>query len=184
MATKRKTKARKQTRARKQKKTYRATPGAQFPDRDAQVIGERLEELGPCTPQRIVQDATPMNAALHPYFDWDDSHAANEYRKRQAGNMANHIVIVVHTNDGEEETRAFHNVVIKTEDEEAGERAYVSVERVAGDSELSSQIVQKALAELIGWKKRYRQYGIIFAPVVEAIDEVGDLIKEADPTTT
>lgn len=155
---------------------YKATKGAMFNDEQAQVIGERVEELaeennGYITPELVVIDAKFKKSPLHNHFEWDDGIAAAQFRIRQARQIMSHIDIIIKTNGDEEPVKAFHNVIIINEKDNTSERVYSPLINVMSDKEQYRQIVEKAMKELDGWRKRYKQYqelGKIFA----VIDEV------------
>ena len=71
-----------------------------FPNRgiNAELIGSVLEDLGSATdgcltPQQVVDHARDNKNPLHPLFEWDDSEAAEAYRREQAGAMMRAIQI-------------------------------------------------------------------------------------------
>jgi hypothetical protein len=137
---------------------------------DAQVVGERLEHLRvanggrPVTPERVVDDARPEDSPLHEAFEWDDSAAAEEWRKEQARYIIRHVQVVL-----EEPTvqtrvvRAFVNVVDREE------QGYTSIQAAMAEPELRRQVVARAFGELQEWRKRYRDLREL-ADVFEAVD--------------
>lgn len=156
--------------------TYKAGKGAQYTDDQAQVIGQVLESLGDkFEPQAVVEAARPKRSPIHDLFDWDDSEAAELWRKSQARNIVNHLEIVVVTEDGRTTTKAFHSVTVQIE--EAPTRNYASITAIRKDSGLSQQVVNRALRELNAWKLRYSDYQRIFGPVFAAIDKANKKVK-------
>lgn len=159
---------------------YMAAKGAMFNDEQAQVIGERFEELaeennGYVTDEIVVTDAKYKKSLLNEYFEWDDGRAAGLYRRRQARDLLGHIEVVIKTNGDEESVKAFHNVVILKEKEKISERVYMPLIKVLSDAEYHQQIIEKALAELEGWRKRYAQYQELnhFIKMIEEIKYAG-----------
>lgn len=63
-----------------------------------QVVGECLatihENQGRLTAPDVVDTARSEESLLHPYFEWDDSAAANEYRLTQARHLIRSVVVV------------------------------------------------------------------------------------------
>jgi hypothetical protein len=79
------------------KTIYRFKPWARLSG-DAQRVGEAIEDIrkaaGTIGPRDIVDAACPPDSVLHPYFDWDDSMAADAYREHQARHLLRSIVVV------------------------------------------------------------------------------------------
>jgi len=131
-----------------------------FPNRgaDAQMVGSVLEDLGSATdgcltPQQVVDHARNRDSPLHSLFEWDDSVAAEAYRREQAGAMMRAIQIHYEVElERFEVVRALQNV---TRD---SVRVYVPTIRALQDDDLRRQIIDGAFRELEGWTFRYRQY--------------------------
>lgn len=102
---------------------------------DAQTIGEALSQIekeeGGVTPESVVDAARPEDAPMHPCFTWDDSVAAEEYRKSEARNLVR--VIQVEVQEREPAVTAFVNVQMVDPGANTGSTAYVSGEKVAKD---------------------------------------------------
>ena len=62
------------------------------------VVGQAFEKIttakGPVTPEAVVNAARPEEAPLHPVFEWDDSVAAENYRKGQARTLIRALVVI------------------------------------------------------------------------------------------
>lgn len=142
---------------------------------DAQMVGERLEHLraahaGKLTPEAVVDDARPEDTPLHAAFEWDDSRAAEEYRKEQARYLIRHVQVVIEEPAVQTRVvRAFVNVTVEGENER--EQAYTSIAAAMSEPELRRQVVARALREVQEWRKRYSDLREL-AEVFEAIDEV------------
>lgn len=141
---------------------------------DAQVAGERLEELrvrnnGQLTPRAVVDDARPEQAPLHPAFEWRDEVAAEKYREDQARYMLRQITVTLPEEDKERPPiRAFVNV--RVEDSQS----YTHVAHALSDAELRQQVLARAWRELQDWRQRYKELEEL-ADVFSAIDGKGDL---------
>jgi hypothetical protein len=76
---------------------YRTTAGIK-PVIPADVAGSELqriyEERRALTAEAIVEAAQPLDAPLHPVFEWDDSVAAEQYRLVQARQLVRSVVLV------------------------------------------------------------------------------------------
>lgn len=143
-------------------------------DPEAQIIGEELESFGgKFTPADIVKAARPERARLHKYFDWDDSHAAENYRLHQARQLVQRIRIVVVAGGTKMETRAFHSVLVKVKEEEKPQPRYVPLRNIRKSKSLQEQVLGQALRELEGWRNRYQQYkDVLSTTLFDEIDEV------------
>jgi hypothetical protein len=137
---------------------YQWKPGAHIsiPAHVAATELLRIESRdGVLTPQAIVEDSRPASAPLHPAFEWDDQLAAEKYRLDQARYLVRSLVVVNVVEDQRAPVRAFVNVQIGPDDEDGKESVYRSTPRVLQDDELRRQILQRALAELAAWQRRY-----------------------------
>lgn len=52
------------------------------------------KEQGELTPQAVVDESEPEAAPLHPYFEWDNDTAANEYRLSQSRKLIRAVIVV------------------------------------------------------------------------------------------
>lgn len=142
-----------------------------FPNRgvDAQVVGERIEHLrnahgGNVTPQLVVEDAADASAPTHPLFEWDDAKAANQHRMEQARSMLRNIVVTIEQRPTAP-VRAF--VCVQASGDE--EKSYTSVVAAMEDPELRQQVLARAKAEIVQWRKRY-----------DALEEFAHLFEQID----
>jgi hypothetical protein len=70
--------------------------------------------------------------------------------------LINHINIIISRDDGSQEIKAFHSVVIFKE--VVSHRAYTSAIRVAFDEDLRTQVIEAAMAQIRAWQDRFREY--------------------------
>lgn len=65
---------------------------------DAQTVGDELERIRDkhdgITPQCVVDESAPAEAALHECFTWDDAEAANEFRKVEARSIVRSVRVI------------------------------------------------------------------------------------------
>lgn len=136
---------------------------------DAQVVGNRLESLratrGQLTAEITVDDARPIDAVLHPAFEWDDTLAAEQFRLEQARGLIRSVVVLQAGPEDAPPIRAF--VVVG----EIGEQVYVSTYVAMSDPELRRQVLDRALRELHQWQAKYRELSEL-AKVFEALEQV------------
>ena len=116
---------------------------------DAQTAGEvckALEEEGRLTAADLVDESRPEDAPLHDEFEWDDSIAAEEYRKQQARVMIATIVEVITPEIVP--TRAFFNIV-------HNDSNYESIRTIISDEDKRKALLAKALSELHAFEQKY-----------------------------
>jgi hypothetical protein len=158
---------------------YQFKPGSHLAG-NAQAVGEslsRLEAAGELTPRTVLADARDEASPLHLFFEWSDAKAAEKYRLEQAGHLIRSVTVVMEPSEAQEPVtvRAFVPV---SEGQE--QRHYVGTARALGDADLRKQVLGQAYAELGAIARKYRELKEL-SQVVEAIDHVGELLKEGQP---
>lgn len=101
--------------------------------KDTKVI-ERiraLEHQGIITPDAVLEDARNEDSPLHKYFEWDDTVAANAYRKDQARELIRSVRLVLTENKFQISSIAY----VRNPDAEADEQGYTSVVELRSDKE-------------------------------------------------
>lgn len=165
---------------------YSVKTGSIIPQARAQEIGEYIEGLEKVldiTPQNLVDDARGKDSKLHEFFEWNNKKAAESHRCYQARKIVNHFEIVIVDVQTEEEstTRAWHSVVVASQDtlddpdgkDGKGEpvRAFVNTLAVFAEPDYKAQAVDNALREVNGWRRRFSIYSEL-EPIFVGIDEV------------
>lgn len=139
------------------KMTFRVTPGSRLRKADAEVLGQTFENLkstGPLTAERVLQEASRSNSALHRFFQWDDQKAAHQYRLTQARQLLRSIEVVIEDAKGKKvPMKAYYNVR-----DADGQREYASMEFVFDTPDLADQVIESATSQLEAWKTRYAKY--------------------------
>ncbi len=160
---------------RKSKKVFKAKPGARFSRNKVQAYGEEIERIKAkhgikmLKSQTIVDEARDENSPIHEYFEWDDSKASELYRRQQAVNLINRIV-VVEIKDGEEKEVPFLvNVKIVDADEE--DRGYISFDELIEDELLYDQYLNGLIQELITLKAKIKNFEELMG-IYREIDKV------------
>lgn len=131
---------------------YRFRNAGAFPGLDAQIAGERLEQIrtranGILSPLGVLDDARDETSPLHAAFEWDDHAAAEKHRERQAEQLIEAIVVT-----GEPERQATPAFVTVSE----GPR-FTSVEEAKSDAQIREHVLAQAMRELVRLRTRYRQ---------------------------
>lgn len=132
----------------------------------AQEAGEELDRIyqdrGKLDAADVVDESRPVEAVLHPCFEWDDPKAAELYRQQQARNIINCVVTVKETKGGGEvTTRAYEHV----------QGAYHPINVIFQCMDKSEELLQTAFRELQAFRKRFQTISEL-APVFDAIDKL------------
>lgn len=138
--------------------------GYRGPLGDANDIGCELEsiqeELGSISATAVLDRAKNKNSVLNPFFEWNDTKAAELYRLDQARYLIRMVAVKFDNGAGTPlVTRAF--VEIKGED-----GPYKSLSVVVQDSDLRAQLIKQAQKDIETFENKY---GVL--------SEIMDLIK-------
>lgn len=128
-----------------------AFPPASRIKADANAAGqlfERLEQQGRLTAAAVVDASRPEDAPLHNEFEWDDSVAAEEYRKEQARHIIRSIRIV--SGENQEPKRIYFNIVQTSP-------VYKSTATILRSADDTALLLEKALNDLEAWQNRYKE---------------------------
>jgi hypothetical protein len=125
------------------------------PDLDAQKIGEHIDALIDQSHEHvgadeILADARKASSPTHRAFEWDESEAAEKYRRRQARGLVNQLVVAKHGKATK--TRAF---VYVSHPEHEGKHVYLNVRSAMGRPEFREQVIQQAVNSLTRWLNFY-----------------------------
>lgn len=165
----------------------RARYGFDDPTVPAQAVGEHLDRLRERYPDGftrldVLQSAREPESPIHSLFTWDDRSAANRWRLEQAKNLTRAIMVVKTEDDDQPpvRVRAFVTVEDDDSDEEdspqrrAGQprqARYIGVDEALADPVKRRILLDKALVEIRGWRKRYEQLTEL-ASIFEAVESV------------
>lgn len=116
-----------------------------------QMLQELEEEHGIVRPKDLLEKARPKNSPLHPYFDWDDKKAAENYRIWQA----QHLIASVRVEISGQEADAYWNASVVVQDMKL--QGYFSTQKVLNDDELYQQILANAVREISYWQRKYKE---------------------------
>lgn len=167
-------------------RVFTARKGAMFGNEKAQIYGDSLWKLkyqeGKLTPEMVVNNARAEKSPLHDFFEWEDTIAAEKYRKWQARHLIGSITTKVQFEDGSNgEVKAFHNVTVKFEEVKKEEPidGYVTIQDVQNNEEYYNIVLEKAIGELRSWENKYKQYKKLklfhsLTPVFKEIKKVGE----------
>ena len=117
---------------------------------NAQTVAEEIISIGDsATPAQIVEVARNENTELHKCFEWDDSIAAEKYRKHQAGDIVRCLVIK-RTEDTPKETPPLRFFYKPSNGEGYKPTAFI----VKHEDEYQ-KLLERALSELRAFKAKY-----------------------------
>jgi hypothetical protein len=121
---------------------------------EAVVELERIrEKYGTLKPEMVVEESKPEGALLHKCFQWDDTKAADMWRKEQARQLIKNITVTV-TNDSVSATvRAIVNVVTS----ESDKRSYVPLIKAIHDDASYQDLLGQAKADMESFIAKYSQ---------------------------
>ena len=150
---------------------YKWRAGARAP-LPAAVVGAELERIrqkhgDAFTTGDVVNAARPFKSPLHAAFEWDDSAAAEAYRREQAGYLIRYVVRVNPDSADDEGVRAFVSCIEEGEDRPS----YTTSERAMRDPSLRDQVLSNAFREMQAFEKKYRKLTEL-AEVIDAMTRV------------
>ncbi|WP_164145873.1 hypothetical protein [Stenotrophomonas maltophilia] len=126
---------------------------------------EQLKSAGVIQPADVVARASDPASAMHNWFQWDDTEAAQAYRLQQARQLLR-VFVTVETKDNKP-VRAF----VSLGTDRYGEGGYRTMAEVLSDEEMRAQLLADAVKELRSAEKKYRQLQEL-SGVWSALDEV------------
>lgn len=144
-----------------QYKEYRWRKGWSGKLEDARIFGARVdwleERLGhPPTSKEVLEDASDSKSPIHDLFEWNDSVAAEQYRKQQASRYLSSLTIMVEiTEDGK--TKDYEMPVrVVVENTAYQDHGHEHIRSVMRSPKKRQQLLENAIDELNSVEKRYR----------------------------
>lgn len=141
----------------------------------AHILRDLAEKNGgEITPEIVLQEAKRKNSPLHPFFCWDNTKAAEEYRLIQAASLIRRIKITIPSSDETSiKVRAFINVCPQAEAEETPEEqargVYVSFQHATTVESYREQMIANCKRDVEAFRRKY-----------SALQEAGRIIKAMD----
>ncbi|MCD8008132.1 MAG: hypothetical protein LUF68_04250 [Clostridiales bacterium] len=130
---------------------------------DPQKVADEIYGIGAeVTPAQIVEAAKDEESELHKCFTWDNDKAAEKWRLQEARQVICNLVVKQEEGQQTEAPRLYYQV--------QGSKTYEPLEFIVNDEVKSAQLLQKALAELVAFKRKYRMLSEL-APVFNTIDK-------------
>ena len=124
-----------------------------------------LQSLGDeYTPEQVLEFARDKRTELHKCFDWDDSSAAEKWRKQQARFVCQSLTVTV-----QRETSDPVQYRIIQHDRE--EKVYRPIIYTVRDDEQYSRLLRQAKQELAAFRRRYKSITELES-IIEEIDNI------------
>lgn len=132
---------------------------------DPQKVWDELQNIGKeYTPQDVLDYAKDPESELHKCFDWDDTIAAEKWRKQQARWVCNSLVVTVIEEERPQVT--FRVIQHDTED-----KTYRPVTYTVRNEDQYGRLLEMAKRELKAFKERYEEI-IELRNVIEEIERI------------
>lgn len=113
----------------------------------AAELFDKLAEQNRLNAENVVEVSRPTDAVLHGEFEWDDTVAATEWRKHQARNIINALVITEELPDVQPVRYAFQI--------EESTSNYTPIAVIMQNADSIEALKRKALSELLAFKMKY-----------------------------
>lgn len=134
-----------------------------FHGADAQLIADEISAIGEApTAADIVDAARDEKSELHKCFEWDDSVAAENWRKKQARDIVHHLVFV-------EEQVPVDRPEIRIRYTETANSGYKETIKMVRNEDQYKTLLAQAYAELRAFKAKYS--------MLSELQEILDLIQ-------
>jgi hypothetical protein len=127
------------------------------------------EDFGSLTPANVVEAARADDSPLHSRFEWDDSIAAESYRRNQASDLIRKVkVTYTDSSYRPQEVRAF----LAVHGEESTSKAYEPTEDVLADPFTSKLVLQEFEREWKAFRARYEHFQEFRDVILAAVKDV------------
>lgn len=121
-------------------------------------LQDLYEATGRLTPAEVVEKAANPLSAMHPYFQWDDTAAAEAYRKIQAGKLIRSMKIKFQPSPTVEPIRMplYYNA-----GQVGGEKEYKPITTLQNDPDDYAKALANARRELEQTRQRYENLNLL-----------------------
>ncbi len=121
---------------------------------------------GALTPDAVVDAARAQSHPLHEHFNWDDTDAAEAWRRQQARHLIARVKVMIPKTTArgvkEVRVRALASVVSPL----TCGREYMPVQEIGQDPELSVQVLEQIRRDLTSLRRKYSAYEDLFEQVL------------------
>jgi hypothetical protein len=152
---------------------YKFVAGGGKPGVNADRIGREIDSIrketgGIASPAELVNRARNATSAMHGWFTWDDSKAAELHRQQEARRLLRDIRIVRVVEGEEQPPQRVYVSVAHSTGGKGG--AYAPIIEAMSDDTMREQVIGDAIAGLNGWRKRYEEFSEL-APAIALVDQ-------------
>ena len=134
-----------------------------FHGANAQLVADEISAIGDSpTAADIVDAARNEGSELHKCFEWDDSVAAENWRKKQARDIVHHLVFV-------EEQIPVDRPEIRIRYTDGANVGYKETKKIVRNEDAYKSLLAQAYAELRAFKAKYS--------MLSELQEILDLIQ-------
>lgn len=150
-------------------------PGAHLSKKTATLIELTYKKIikrkGNCTPDDFLEASRSESSPTHHMFEWDDTRAAERWRREQARHYLKAVVIKI---EGiSEPIRPIISIV------QDNTHTFIELDATARDPNLREQILQNALDELNAFKRKYARLKKYCKLIDNIVNQMNlDLLKE------
>ena len=123
-------------------------------------------QYGRLTPAIVVEESREAGAPLHDRFEWDDSVAAEGFRREQAAELIRTQKVTYLKSGETRSVRSFHSV------SRADGQTYVPVPEVIADEFTYQLVVNQMRREWNEFRKRYEHLAE-FRAITQGLDQTG-----------
>jgi len=143
--------------------------GSRMKREQAERYGQELLRLASkgvaLTPQNVLREAEHPGSPLHDYFDWDNTEAAESWRRWQARQMCNSIR-VEYRKDPEAQPVMVPLLVslrspLEAEEIDEGAREYVPISVIMESEDMMQAMMEQAARDLKSFKRRYSALALV-----------------------
>lgn len=149
--------------------TWTWREGAQCSSLDPQVIGQEINKLtngnGKITVDQYVKEAENPTSPLHETLTWDNEHAANLWRKKEAREVIKSLMYQ------EVPTAQREPYMFNTE---RNKGTYTKTTVIKTNPDLREHVLKDAIREL----KQFRDKYVGITELMKVINEIEELIKK------
>lgn len=114
------------------------------------------DESGELTPDLVLEAARDETSPLHSHFEWDDTEAAEQWRKEQARRLIRSVTIVYREATDQERQRTTRKYVSVRQPE--GRHVYREAEQVARDPDQLRLVLADMRREWETLKRKYAEF--------------------------
>ena len=140
--------------------------------KDPQKVADEIFSISDTpTKEEIVEKAKDASTEMHDLFEWDDTVAAHEYRKEQAGLILRNLKVEFVQNEGQERplistpVKLFYGNPVEKE-------GFAAITTIMQNKDMYDQLLERAKMEIKSFRKKYAML-----KELESLFDVIDMIE-------